>query len=726
MGTKPAPVSERYAFGPFELDVSGNQLTRAGQPITLPTRRVFDTLVELVRHRDRVLPKEELIKLVWPDAFVTDDSLTQCISILRRALDDDSSHPTCIATIPRIGYRFVAPVVVVSAPPADLENPSPDESQARPASLPSTATGKRFRSRALQAAALLLAVVAGFGARALLLRRADQGADVIRLTQSAPPDATLVSGAELSPDGQQIVFVARDDRSGITRAWVRRLSMSEARPLPGTERAVRPFWSPDGESIAFFADGKLQRISVTDAASGAAVPAPMTIAMVGYVPPTAASWGTNGLILCAWRRSTIYAVPASGGAPRAVTALDESAQETSHGWPQWLPDGRHFLFAVTSAVAERSGTYVGSVDSPERVQVVSGTDTPAVYAPPGHLLLVRNGVLTAQRFDLATFAITGDPVAIAEDVSAPAIANGAVISAAKNLLSFGGGPTSQELAWFDRGGQRLGTVDAPVALLNVTLSPNQQQLVAQGGGDGIWLVDLDRGAPMKISAEGIAPLWAPDGNHVVFAGGRDRRVHVRRLDAAPQDDRIVSIGNEGGVLADWSHDGQYLLFTRTGTTRSRDLWIRSMVSDEEPRALLDTAANEVQPRISPDGRWVAYTSDESGAWEVYIQSFPAPGLKRAVSVGGGFEPQWRPDGRELFYLAPDRTLMVVDVSTGSPLRLGKPAPLFRAATSADPSAYRNRYAVTGDGKRFLINAVTEAETSSVTMVINAPALYANR
>jgi Tol biopolymer transport system component len=445
------------------------------------------------------------------------------------------------------------------------------------------------------------------------------------------------------------------------------------------------------------------------------------IAPVGYAP-AGGSWGTGGEILFATRTSRVQAVAAEGGTPRAVTALDAAAGEVAHRWPQFLPDGRHFLYVAEGTSPASSTTYVAALDGSSRVPLLSNIASPAFFAAPHYLLYVKERVLMAQRVDLRTFSLEGAAVAITSNVAFPTLTNGGVVSAARGLLAIWGGRADHRLAWFTRNGERAGTVAAPTALHNPEFSPDQRQLLAQGEGErpGIWVIDLERGAPMNVAPEGLAPIWSPDGDAIVFAASTPNGRHLRVRQVSNRDgvDRVLRV-EPGGIVADWSGDGRYLLYSVGGTGGSRDVSVLALEEeDAAPRPYLRSAANEVQSRLSPDGGWVAYASDESGTWEVYVGSFPTAGVKRVISVGGGAEPQWRRDGRELFYVAPDGTMMAVDFPPGEDAGVGRPKPLFRAPLSGDISSYRNRYAVTADGQRFLIDATDRPELPPLEIIVN--------
>ena len=692
-----------HLFGPFRLEPDANRLLRDG--VVVLTGKAVDTLAVLVRHRDRVVEKDELIRLVWPDAFVSEDSLTQSISMLRKALGDDSSQPQFIATIPRRGYRFIGALDDAQPPaPADVQFPAATPAPGRPA--PSKAAWRPLVWAAVTAAVVLLVV-----ARTMDTPRAIPSRRAVKFEQTAPAGTTLTSGGVLSADGEFLAFVARHTEDGKTHLWVRTLESAAARALPGTEGAFKPFWSPDGDWIAFFADGRLKKVGLGGAP-------PQTLATVGY-RPSGGTWSSRGVILYSDRMSPIYSVSDSGsGEVTAVTTLEASRHEFAHYEPQMLPDGRHFLYFVESANTEHRGTYIGSLDSPSSTRLLDGMNASVTYAAPDHLILVRDQVLMAQPFDASRLRLSGTAVPLGGGLSSRSV----TVSTAPGLLVFGGDATSQHLAWFDRSGTPLGALAEWTNLHNPVMSPDERQLV--GSNEGIWVIDLERGARTRI-AEGTLPIWSADGSAVVFTARRapgTADVRLRRIMARGEDDRLLVRSKEMKLSGDWSRDGQHFVYVGSDPVTRLDIWVLS-AREDEPKEFLRTAFNEMHPRVSPDGAWVAYTSDESGRWDVYVQAFPMGGAKRAISVGGGAEPHWTKNGRELVYLTPDGTMMSVAIAPNAQaIEPARPKALFRVPLNGDITRYRNHYAATADGQRFVVDTADESTREPITVVVNWDAL----
>jgi DNA-binding winged helix-turn-helix (wHTH) protein/Tol biopolymer transport system component len=696
-----------YRFGPFRVDVASLQLWRGDDVVSI-TPKAFDTLLVLLRNRHRLVRKDELIHAVWTNSFVSEDSLTQNITALRRALGDDPQDPSFISTIPRRGYRFIAPVVERPVGKEPAASPAPAGVEA--AAVAPVPAPRRWTPVWIA----LAAAAAGIAGLVTVLDRPAPPPDAgpLRFTVGAPPGTRLSSGGALSPDSRRLAFVARDEAAGTTRLWVQVLEDGRAEPLEGTEGASKPFWSPDSQSIGFFAGGRVKRVPT----SGGPV---QTLASTVGLSESGGAWGANDVILFAGFRSAINAVPAAGGPVTTLTELDAAGQETAHRWPQFLPDGR-FVFSVYAERSERIGTYVGSFESKERTRLVG--DVGGIYAPPGFLLFVRDRVLMAQPLDAATAAVTGSPAPIAADVFAPYPNTGAALSAsAGNLLAFGGRAPQVTLAWFDRAGQPVGTVDSPVTLFNPSLSNDERYLLA-GTGTDIWLVDLQRDAPTRLGP-GNTPLLSPDGAQLAFTSGRTNGIAdiYTRSTLGRSEDHLVLRTPENKIVNDWSRDGRYLVYASTSAETKMDLWVMPTGTSggSKPAPLLVSAFNEFQAQISPDGRWIAYASDESGRWEVYVQAFPGLGAKRAISAGGGSEPQWRRDGRELFYLSDDGVLMSVDVTPGEPLQVSRPTTLFRTPIPIAGEMYtrRNHYIPDADGRRFLLTAASDAQ-EAITVLVN--------
>jgi eukaryotic-like serine/threonine-protein kinase len=732
--TQPGDI---YTFGPFRLDVAGRTLLRGAEAVAL-TAKAFDTLAILLRHHDRVVEKEELVKLVWPDTFVSDDSLTHSISVLRRALGDDSAQPVYIATIPRRGYRFTAPLVIEHATAnAEAQGSSAtkvdEHASAAPASIeahtPGTSIAARARRRPfdslrpLRVGWVVALAIPAMVAVVLALRLVPTATislppdATVRFVQDAPAGNLIASGAVVSPDGRHLAFVARQRDTGRAELWVRSLDASQARVLPGTEGAFRPFWAPDSQVLGFFADGHLKRVGLDGQP-------PQTLVEVGY-RPSGGTWSSSGVILFSDRQSRLYSVAESGGEKTAVTSL-VTGRDIAHQAPFFLPDGRQFLYFVLGSTPDTTGTYLGSLGSKESVRLLDASCSAVSFAEPGYLLYVRDGSVMAHRFDVARRRPEGAPHPIASSriVNAADIRVGAVSASRNGILTFGGDTSMARLTWFSRDGRNVGTIQSPAPLHNPTLSPDDRYVAADASGSNtsIWLVDVERGTPTRLG-DGVLPVWGPRGSDIVFTSrrvGGSADLVYRSITGPARDESLLLRTPEMKIGGNWTFDNRFIIYTGSDPRTKLDLWMLS-VADRKPIPYLQSPFNEMHGQVSPDGRWIAYASDESGTWEVYVQTFPAPGAKRTISVGGGAEPYWRRDGRELFYLAPDGTLMAVPVENHSDaFEVGRAVPLFQARIPADIITFRNHYAPSGDGQRFLVDSADDHEPISV--VVNWTAL----
>ena len=574
---------------------------------------------------------------------------------------------------------------------------------------------------------------------ALLLRQTEPPlADIIRFTLAAPPHTNYGESLALSPDGRQVAFVVTGDpaEAGL---WVRSLDSVSARKLPDTDEASFPFWSPDSHYIGFFAHGKLKKIEVAGGPS-------QTLADAS-ADPRGGTWGPDGTILFGPNTtSSLFRVLATGGPATPVTELDKTRGQTTHRWPWFLPDGRHFLYLARANLSlsnqeQSEGIFVGSLDSKE-VKFLVSAKLSAAYAPPssnargaaGYLLFVRDRTLMAQVFDPGKLELSGEPVTVAEGLLSYPTQIGptgyaAFSVSANNHLSYlaGDSPVTQ-LAWLDRAGKLLGTLGAAGLFNQPMLSPDGQRVAMNneslGQGD-IWILELKRGTSTRFTfdpARDVSALWSPDGTHIVFGSDRGGQwgIYQKISSGAGSDELILRTGSTT-LPDDWSLDGRFIIYERDGGPKTKfDLWILPLFGDRKPFPLLQTEFSEMHAQFSPDGRFVAYVSDESGRPEVYVQSFPASGGKWQVSTGGGDQPQWRHDGRELFYIAPDKTLMAVTDTLGANFEAGTPVPLFKTRVpQSTMTGERNNLAVAPDGQRFLINNVVEDSASQpITVVLN--------
>jgi Tol biopolymer transport system component len=539
-----------------------------------------------------------------------------------------------------------------------------------------------------------------------------------------PATADPISFA-LSPDGRQIVFVASG--GGASRLWLRSLASTTAQPLAGTEGAASPFWSPDSRSVGFFAEGKLKRLDIGGGT-------PQTLATVNG--PRGGTWNADGVILFGQNLGgPLFRVLASGGQAVAVTKLD---RQSGHRYPSFLPDGRQFLFYAQGTL-ETTGIYLGSVDSVESRRLTAA-DTAGVYLSSGWLLWVRAGTLVAQRLDLERKALTGDPVTLADPVGFDAgnSAAGAVSVSAAGLVAYrAGGANRRKLAWFDRSGKALGVLGAPDEndLEAPRISPDGRRVAVartvQGNAD-IWLLDGTRTSRFTVdTALDRFPIWSPDGSRIAFQSNRKSAFNIYQKPAggAGAEELLVE-SPQDKYATDWSTDGRFILYHSNDPQTGRDLWVLPLEGDRKPWVFLKTSFEERVGQFSPDGRWVAYTSNESGRYEIYIRPFAAPAASGAavnsaagqwqVSTAGGIYSRWRPDGKELYYIGPNGEMMAAPIAAiGTTLEPGAPVALFptRILGGGVDAGQGRQYDVTRDG-RFLINTVLDDASSPITLLQN--------
>ena len=528
-----------------------------------------------------------------------------------------------------------------------------------------------------------------------------------------------------SPDGRRIAFTAVTE--GTNHIWLYSLDAPEPARVPGTEGARFPFWSPDSRHLGFFSGGKLKRI---EAAGG--TPEILCDAPLGF----GGTWNSAGVILFAPAQNSVglHQVSDRGGVPTPVTSLDGARLEYQHTFPRFLPDGRHFVFLVWSGQPENIGIKLGSLDQPQ-TSFLLRADTNAEYSTAGYLLFMRGEKILAQRFDAEARSLRGDPVTLAEQGNRTISADYSPLSVCEDkwLIYQSGGNPNTQLVWVDRSGRQLFLVGAPGYYRSLNLSPNGAQVILdrfepQKVGSDIWSFDLARETYDRLtsgSSSNFFPLWSPDGKHISFNSNREGFWVIWQKGVNGNDDKEELVFKEDSrtiFQSDWSKDGKYIVYRKRGEKTASDLWLLPLSGDRQPKPYLATQFAEDWGKVSPDGRWLAYQSNESGRNEIYVQAFPEPGRKVIVSKGGGILPRWRRDGRELYYVAPDDKLMAVPVAPGANLVAGTPVPLFEVGSYGRRN---NRYVydVSADGQKILLlRPLEDATTRPLTVVQNWTAL----
>ena len=565
------------------------------------------------------------------------------------------------------------------------------------------------------AAAFGLGFVAAASLAAVLyLRPASAAAPLMRFTLDPPDGWDLALGTApagsgnvamgplaVSPDGRRVAFLARN-KQGNALIWIRALDASAAAPLAGTDRASSPFWSPDSRFLGFFADGRLMKIEV------------------GGGPPTVlcnvnggagGTWNRDGIIVFAAIQSPLQKVHSSGGIPTPAVSLQGA--ETAHTRPVFLPDGRRLLFRAleSSTAGQGRRIYAASLDSGARTELLQSDSTNVSYSQQ-HLLFLRGTTLMAQPFDPDRLALTGEPVPVAEEIQTLGNPQSGVFSVSQNgVLAYQTGSATNwgQPTWLDRTGKAGEAIGDPGVHWELSLSPDGKRaavtILDQAQSTDLWLLDVTRGLRTRFTfdpANDRGPVWSPDGSRLIFSSNRSGTydLHQRAASGAGADELLYADRSNKEPLS-WSPDGLHLLYT--GFLKGDDLLILPLAGDRKPTPFADTPFSEVSGQFSPDGRWIAYASNESGRYDIYVAPFPPTGGKWMVSRNGGLVPRWRRDGAEIFYFDGARHVAVKVDGRGAAFEVGDVRPLFEPVSPVRVGETRAFYDVSADGQRFLVN-----------------------
>lgn len=659
----------QFQFGPYWLDATRRTLCCGGERVAV-TARAFDVLLALVERAGETVDKDELLRIVWPGAVVEESNLTQQVFMIRRLLGAPPGHAGYIVTVPRRGYRFVAPVKRAAAGPF----PEPARAALTPVR------------------------------------------HIVRLAMPLPPDAPLAPVAEraltISPDGRTIVYVAGG--SAAPRLYRRVLESFDATPIPATEGAGNPFFSPDGEWIGFTAGRRLLKIPARGGP-------PQTICELN-ADVRGATWVRSGAIVyAAGPASPLWQVPSDGGTPRPLTTLRFEEGERTHRWPHVLPDGVGVMFTIGHADAssfDEASLAVADMNNPEhRIVLYHATDGRCSGART--LLCGRRGTLMAAAFDPQRREVVGAPrLLVTGVVMSPTGAVHAACSETGVLVHAPGHVQipGRSLLTLARDGMTVHTTACEDPIEEPRVSPDGRSAIVgrRGRGSDLWLYDRVRQAFRRLTFDekSFAGIWGPGSSAITCSSGSGGVADLYCLDPDRGVESTLLLQTDfDKVPGAWSPDGAMLAYTEYHPETGADIWILVRATGAA-RPLVRTRFNEYGPSFSADGRYVAYTGDESGRHEVYVVSLPDGTGKYQVSTDGGAEPVWSPDGQELFYRVGQR-MMRVDVSRG-PHRSGVPATLFEHRHVPGAVTGLANYDLVPDEGGFLV--VVEQEVPATVML----------
>jgi eukaryotic-like serine/threonine-protein kinase len=560
------------------------------------------------------------------------------------------------------------------------------------------------------AAAVLAAAALGYG----FLRRAPKPLRVVRFEVANPPGITTIDSPKISPDGKMLAFNATD-AGGKAQIWLRPLNALTAQPLPGTEGTRRPFWSPDSRFLGFVADGKLKKIDVTGGP-----PTKICDAQTGVD----GSWSPEGVILLdGTGTDPIYRVPAAGGTPVVAVKADPARKEIQVGWPEFLPDGRHFIYMAINQKADQSAYRVASLDSNE-TKPFAPAQSMLVYAPQGYLLFLKDRTLMAQPFDAKAIKTRGEPMPLAEQIGTDPAGLARFSVSRDGVLAYRTGESGGRLLWMDRSGKELDTLGDPAEYQNPQFSPTGDRLAfdlteIRAGKTDVWIRDLSRGVNSRFTFgqdNAFCPVWSPRGDSIVYTSDRDGALGIyQKATSGSAEEKLLLKSDVILVPISFSPDGRFLAYQRQDPKTTWDILLLPLTGEAKPVAFRATPFREVQPRFSPDGRFIAYVSNESGRNEVYVQSYPGPGRTWQISTAGGTDPQWREDGKEFYYRGLDQKLMAVEIRGSEALEPGLPQAQFQGRVSLGPSS--TKYLPDRTGQKFLFVAPLGREAMTPTTVV---------
>lgn len=702
---------ELYEFGPFRLDPPERLLLREGQPVPLPPK-AYDLLVTLIARANRLVTKEELLKEVWPGTFVEEANLSYTVSLLRKALGDEGEPHRYIETVPKRGYRFREPIVTYAEAKPSHQKRSPAWWFRRRLAL-------IVAGAALAASALIVTV-----ATRRLAGGSDTAGPVVRFEIPIPASVAPA----ISPDGTRIVYrVSTDWRAQL---YLRPLDTTQSMAVPGTSGAIEPFFSPDGTAVGFYVRPGVDQSPGTPGLMSVnlATGRLTTICCPESTPPRGATWGPNGRIYFAPSLNAgLFAVSERGGTPEAITRLE--GKEVGHGWPELLPEGQHLIFTSYSTDSpDDANVEILSLNTGSRRTLLEGGFA-ARYSRSGHLLYARQQSLMVVPFDARTLQVTGQPRTVVEGVRVnPSVGLPAFSISATGTLVYSLATKSQtELEWIDVPHQTRRELAAPPGLyIDPSLSPDGERLAVAPNYEGhqdIWVHELRRGIWTRLTVNSgfeQAPVWHPvDPDRVVFTSLRQWGPSAE-LRSVPSDGsrepELLYEGPHPKYATSSSASARLLAFVEVHPDTREDIWLLHFGTKTAAKPLLRTIFRESCPALSPDGRWLAYESNESGRVEIYVRRVDDPkGERWQISDGGGDRPRWTRDGRDIVFRSAKR-MVAARVGRGNSFVVEKPRILFEGEFAFGGASTPN-YDVSADGGRFLMIKPVQKSSPPASFVV---------
>jgi Tol biopolymer transport system component/DNA-binding winged helix-turn-helix (wHTH) protein len=746
MATRVDQESGDFRLGDFLVRPQLNRISRGSESAQVEPK-VMRVLLCLAERPGQVVSRERLLTSVWGDVFVSEQVLSRSISELRKVLADDSRAQNIIETIPKTGYRLVAPISEPLPDSSSGQSPSQrndqkdhEEASSAPEMSSESALVRSDQSNqplphvqpaprrmwglpATIGVVVLLAVALAWIWRRVELETAGP---LLRLTldlaETIPPELDVFDSMALAPDGNRLVYVGR--RDGKYQLFLRALDQAEATPIPGTESGYGPFFSPDGQWIGFYANGLLRKIP-SGGGTAITLNAPADDAV-------GASWGEDGRIVYSRRVfEGLYRISSDGGEIERLTELDSSRGERSHHWPEVLPGAEAVIFTVwDGGNINDSKIVILNLKNNERRLLIDG-GVCARYVPTGHLVYARRGQLFAVPFDLSRLKVTGPAARLPDRVGLNSITGAAhyTISRSGMLVSLPprAGREDLRLLSVDRGGEARSLLNEARGYLMPRLSPDGERLAFAQQGDGfdLWIDELSNGTLRRLTFghSNFSPVWTSDGKRIAFgsnAHGGPLNIYWKAADGSDQPERLTE-GRNPQFPGAWTPDGCCLLYSDIDPETRWDIWLldlRTPRESRQPKPWLKTKDDEMQPAVSPDGKFIAYTSSETGKWQVFVRSFTETGGKWQISTDGGVEPRWRRDGKELVYRVANR-LMSVAVDTGTGFRSEKPQTILAGNYKLETVSMLPSFDLTPDGNHFiLLKSESEDQPTRLHIVLN--------